>query len=102
MPPPPVVLRILDFFSNLYSVDVPCSPLSEGEHRTFISTYRNKEADMPRIARTENTFSYIDNQRAQELLELREYSRDLDDDDIEEAIAAELFANRTVFPGAGY
>ncbi len=57
---------------------------------------------MPRIARTENTFSYIDNQRAQELLELREYSRYLDDDDIEEAIAAELFANRTVFPGAGY
>ncbi len=57
---------------------------------------------MPRIARTENTFSYIDNQRAQELLELREYSRYLDDEDIEEAIAAELFANRTVFPGAGY
>ena len=57
---------------------------------------------MPRNTRTEDTYSYIDNQRAQELVELREYANDINDSDLEEAIAAELFANRTVFPGADY
>ena len=57
---------------------------------------------MPRNTRTEDTFSYIDNQRAQELAELREYANDINDSDLEEAIAAELFANRTVFSGADY
>ena len=57
---------------------------------------------MPRITRTEDTFNYMDNQRAAELTELRQYANDINDSDLEEAIAAELYANRSVFPGGSW
>ena len=41
---------------------------------------------MPRNTRTEDTFSYIDNQRAQELAELREYANDINDSDCGRAL----------------